>query len=139
MSLCCLTDIEIDFTLDGSMLTCSINSSLTVDSIELLDSDGQRIIKSSKNLSFINYKLNTMITNVTYVCRVNSTLGTQNFSIFVLSTNYEIEETTSQSSTLVVVKQSPTIPVIPIAAASAGTILILLGIIFILVCIISLR
>ena len=72
--------------------------------------------------------------NATYVCRVNSTLGSQNL---ILSSG---EPTTvTQFETQNAANQNPNIPVIPITAASAGTLLILLGIIFILVCIISLR
>ena len=82
-----------------------------------------------------------MTMNSTYVCRVNSTLGSQNISIFVTSDNDNEPEGTDtiaiQSVTLVAAKHSPDIPVIPIAVASAGALLVLLGIIFI-VCIISL-
>ena len=129
---------------------CTTNSSLVVDSIELLDSDGQMIIAEPfRNVSIIHHNLNGKMMSSEYICRVNSTLGSQNTSIFVNSS--EAVETNTQSATEVPSKPSPntqsatevpspnTQSVIPIAAASAGALLILLGIIFILVCIISLR
>ena len=93
-------------------------------------------------MSFIHHNINSKTMNATYTCRVNSTLGSQNISIFVTSDNdNEPEETDTiaiQSVTSVAAKHSLDIPVIPIATASAGALLVLLGIIFI-VCIISLR
>ena len=125
--------------MDGSTLTCATSLSLIVDSIELLDSNEQWITEPSRNSSSISHNLNETI-HSKYICRVNSTLGSH-ISIFITSsetietsTDYE---TNTQSMTS---KQSPTTqPVNPIVAASAGAFLILLGIGFILVCIISLR
>ena len=143
----------MEFIFNGSTLICATNSSLIVDSIELLDSDGQIIIAGpSRNVSIIHHNLNGKMMSSEYICRVNSTLGSQNISIFVNSS--EAVETNTQSATEVPSKPSPntqsatevpskqsptTQSVIPIAAASAGALLILLSIIFILVCIISLR
>ena len=110
---------------------CITNSSLIVDSIELFDSNGQIIAGPSRNVSFIHYNLTSEMMNSKYICRVNSTLGSRNISIFV--NNFEAN---TQSMTEMTAKRSL---VIPIAAASAGTLLILLGIFFILACIISLR
>ena len=135
--LLCVTDIEMEFIWNGSTLMCTTNSSLIVDSIELLDSDGL-ITGPSRNISFIHHNLNGKMMNSEYICRVNSSLGSQNISIFVNSS--VTKETNTQSVTEMTSKRSPTTqPVIPIAAAGAGALLILLGIIFILVCIISLR
>ena len=124
------------------MLTCSTNSSLIVDSIELLDSNGERIAAPSRNVSSIQYYINGTTMNATYVCRVNSTLGSQIYQTDnELINNYyaETEETTvvTQSVTLVAEKHSPGL-IIPITAASAGALLVLL-VIFFIVCIISLR
>ena len=136
------------------MLTCSTHLSLIVDSIELLDSDGQRIAGPSRNVSFIHHNLNdSEAVNSEYICRVNSILGSQNQSYYNISVNnnwtkeintridHETTETkfNFQSTMEVAAKKNPNIPVVLIAAASAGTLLILLSIIFILVCIISLR
>ena len=66
------------------MLTCSTNLSIIVDSIELLDSDGQRIAGPSRNVSFIHHNLNgNGAVNLEYICRVNSILGSQNQSIYI--------------------------------------------------------
>ena len=131
------------------MLTCSTNPSFIVDSIELLDSDGQIIAGPSRNVSFIHHNLNGKMMNSEYICRVNSTLGSQNKGAFInnngteetyTQTDYGTTETNVQSTREVAAKKTPnTQQVIPIAAASGGALLILLGIIFILVCIISRR
>jgi hypothetical protein len=129
MNTLCITDIDIDFIFDGSTLTCATNSSLIVDSIELLDSDGRKITEPFKNVSSIHHNLNGEMVNSKYICRVNSTLGSQNLSI-----NYVTKETNTNT------KPSQNTPVIPIAAASAGTLLVLLSMVCILLCIIlSLR
>ena len=85
-------------------------------------------------MSSIQYYINGLTMNATYVCRVNSTLGSQNVSIFVTPDN----DNDAESVTSVAAKRSPDIPVIPIATGSAGALLVLFGIIFI-ICIISLR
>jgi hypothetical protein len=75
--------------------------------------------------------------NFKYICRVNSTLGSQ--SVCIETDQHDSVssfETNTQSVTEVAPKQTL---IVPIAAASAGIFLIVLGIIFILVCIISLR
>ena len=139
-----LSDIGISVTLEGSMLTCSTNLSFIVDSIELLDSNGQRIAEPSRNISFIHHNLNgSEVMNSEYICRVNSTLGSQNKSAFINNNGTEESNTqtdygtTDQSTREVTTMKSPNTPVVAIAAASAGALLILLCIIFILVCIIS--
>ena len=115
-----------------------------MDSIELLDVDGDRIHDSVINKSTLSYVINTTPTNATYTCRVNSTLGSQNVSLYVFIDDQEIEETTVQSiaTTLVFTEQNsiltPNIPLIP-TAASIAIILTLLLIILILACIILLR
>lgn len=125
------------------MLTCSTNSSLIVDSIELLNSSGERIDAPSRNVSSTKHYINGMTMNATYVCRVNSTLGSQSSSIFVMSDNDYAgigEATIVTQSVTVAEKHSPepNIPVVPIATASAGALLVLLAM-FTIVCIISLR
>ena len=121
------------------MLNCSTNSSLVVDSIELLDADRQTVIQTVTNTSLLNYKANITTQNVTYICRVNSTLGSQIYRLNI-NDGYEAKGVTTPPMTLVpTVSPSPVnIPLTPIAA-SAATILALLLIITLLACIILLR
>ena len=66
------------------MLTCSTNLSFIVDSIELLDSNGQRITEPSRNISFIHHNLNgSEVMNSEYICRVKSILGNQNQNVYI--------------------------------------------------------
>ena len=68
------------------MLTCSTNLSFIIDSIELLDSNGRRITEPSRNVSFIHHNLNGgEVMNSEYICRVNSTLGSQNQSVHIIN------------------------------------------------------
>ena len=66
------------------MLTCSTNLSFIVDSIEILDSNGQIIAGPSRNVSFVYHTLNgSEAMKSEYICRVNSTLGGQNQSVYI--------------------------------------------------------
>ena len=133
--------MEVNLTIQGGLLNCFTRHNLIVNSMEILDANGQRIRGPVENTFFVSYDVDTTI-NATYYCRVNSTLGSQNLSILVLSTEYETEEIITQSASPIVTKQSsittPNIPIIPVAA-SAATVLVLLLIILILACIIILR
>ena len=71
-----VTGIKVDFTLKGNLLTCSTNTSLIVDSIELLDINGQRIFGPVVQTSLLVISVSSHSSN-TYICRVNSTLGSQ--------------------------------------------------------------
>ena len=129
--------------MNGVLLICATNSRLIVDSIELLNSNGERIAAPSRNVSSIQYYINGMTVNTTYVCRVNSTLGSQNSSIFAMSDNdyAGIEEATIVTQSVTVAEKyspEPNIPVVLIAVTSSGALLVLLAI-FTIVCIISLR
>ena len=70
------------------MLICSTNLSFVVDSIELLHNEGRRIVEPSRNISFIHHNLNdSEVMNSGYICRVNSILGSQNQSYYIISVN----------------------------------------------------
>jgi hypothetical protein len=100
MNTSCITDIEINFILDGSTLICSTSLSLIVDSIELLDSNGRRIAGPSRNVSFIHHNLNgSEMRNSYYICRVNSTLGSKTLSVFIETEQHDSVTTMTTMTT----------------------------------------
>ena len=133
-----LTDSEIEFTLDGSSLTCSTHSNDAVNSIELLDADQQRIAGPVENTSSLSLAVNNTNITATYFCRVitNSTLGIRRLSIPILSMN---EEITSRSEISVTKAESPMSSYVFPVIASAATLLMLLLMILLLACIIIIR
>ena len=93
-----VTGINVDFTLEGNLLTCSINTSLIVDSIELLDMNGRRIFGPVVQTSLLVISLSSHSSS-TYICRVNSTLGSQSImlSLTPVSTTDGNDDITSYS------------------------------------------
>ena len=80
-----IPDIGVEFSLDGNLLTCSTNPSLTVNSIELLDINGQRVSEPVMQTSSLSYSV-ISDTSMAYICRVHSTLGSQNATPILIST-----------------------------------------------------
>ena len=71
--------------MEGNLLTCSTNPSLSVDSIEFLDINGQRVLKPALMTSLLSYSM-ISDTSMAYICRVNSTLGSQSATLNLIST-----------------------------------------------------
>lgn len=137
------TDIEIGFSVQNGSLNCFTKLNLTVDSIEILDDNGWKILGLIQYTSLLNYDIDTTV-NATYYCRVNTTLGSQNLSISVPSmlSDYENAEVTTQhASSMIIVTKPITPPEFPViqVAASGAAVLALLLIILLLTCTIFLR
>ena len=70
-----------------------------MDSIEVLDVNGHRITEPAIHMSYLSFVVQS-IANMAYTCRINTTLGSKNETIFVSSIENQLTTVQSIASSL---------------------------------------